>query len=496
MFADHLVFVDVETTGTSPRTARVTEVGVVEIRSDGDGGWSVDEWSSLVDPQCAIPPQIQFLTGITQDMVAGAPRFADLAPGLRERLQGAVMVAHNARFDYGFLKAEFARAGLPFHARTLCTVRLSRLLDPDRSPHSLDAIIARHRLPAPDRHRALGDARVLWAFVRKVWDSHGADAVQAAARRLLRHPALPSHLPADTLQRIPRAPGAYQFLGEGDQPLYIGKSVCLRERVASHFVDDHRHERGLRLASEVRRIDWQRTAGELGALLLEARWIRERLPSHNVALRRQLAEVVIAPLAQRKPRLLKLSDVDVAALPGHFGPFASRAAARTMLLDLCRRHRLCAKRLGLERGPADAPCFNRQLGRCDGACVGAQADDALIARLDEALAPSRIAAWEGGPLAVRERFVEATDAMGGPSGADGAAEDWLVFDRWCYVGRAGDEDEARRLATGDGPLTFDTNAYRLIRRVRERPPPGVVLQPLDARYSSTDTPSAEMPPWP
>ena len=157
LFAPRIAFVDVETTGTSPMGCRVTEVGIVIVTQTQDEV-VVDEWSSLVDPGVPIPPEIRFLTGITDAMLAGAPSFAQLAPQILERLEGAVFVAHQARFDYGFIRAELDRAGHRFAARTLCTVRLSRLMDPDRAPPTLDAIIARYRLAVPDRHRALGDA--------------------------------------------------------------------------------------------------------------------------------------------------------------------------------------------------------------------------------------------------------------------------------------------------------------------------------------------------
>nr|MCU0769939.1 3'-5' exonuclease [Burkholderiaceae bacterium] len=158
--ASRLAFVDVETTGSSPERERITEVGVVSVDFDGDQT-RVTEWSSLVRPGVPIPAEIQWLTGITNEMVRDAPSFAALAQELYDRLDGAVFVAHNARFDYGFLRAEFARAGLNYLAKTLCTVRLSRHLYPDRTPHTLDAIIDRFGLGGEQRHRALGDARVL-----------------------------------------------------------------------------------------------------------------------------------------------------------------------------------------------------------------------------------------------------------------------------------------------------------------------------------------------
>src|SRR6478736_515724 len=163
-----LAFVDLETTGTRAEADRITEIGIVRVDIDGGGPPRVVEWSTLVDPEVPIPPAIQVLTGITDSMVASAPTFSTIAGDVAQMLGGRVFVAHNARFDYGFLKHAFARLERPFSARVLCTVRLSRRLFPEADRHNLDSIVARHGLPIAGRHRALGDARVLWAFVEKL----------------------------------------------------------------------------------------------------------------------------------------------------------------------------------------------------------------------------------------------------------------------------------------------------------------------------------------
>ena len=164
LFAPTLAFVDLETTGTTAATDAITEIGIVRIECDPDGVAAprVTEWSTLVNPGVPIPPEIQALTGITNAMVRDAPPFARVADEVAARTADALFVAHNARFDYGFLKHAFARQQRAFSARVLCTVRLSRRLFPDEPRHNLDSVIARHGLAIDGRHRALGDARVLW----------------------------------------------------------------------------------------------------------------------------------------------------------------------------------------------------------------------------------------------------------------------------------------------------------------------------------------------
>jgi DNA polymerase-3 subunit epsilon len=452
-FAPRLAFVDVETTGSSPTRERVTEIGLVCVDIDGEST-RIDEWSTLVNPGVPIPPEIEWLTGITNEMVRRAPTFEQVAQQLIDRLDGAVFVAHNARFDYGFLRAEFARAGLAFHAKTLCTVRLSRALYPDRAPHTLDALIDRFGIAGEQRHRALGDARVLWRLLQTWCARHSPAEIESAVQAVLRHPSLPPHLPPDALDALPHAPGVYLFYGLNEHPIYIGKSVDVRTRVASHFNDEHRTSRDLRLSQEIHRLEWEETAGEFGALLRESELVKTRLPAHNVALRRRENQVVMELDERQRPVLSPALDFDLARLGASYGPFSSRASARQFLAHLATEHTLCLKTLGLEggrRATADdgAPCFNRQLNRCAGACVGEESRDTHAARLRDALAPWLMPAWPyRGAVALAERN-------------DGCfREDWHVFDRWCWLGTVKTQEAALSLAAST-PRIFEADAARL-----------------------------------
>ena len=174
-----LVFVDLETTGAGIATDRITEIGIVEVSADG-----MQEWSSLVCPEAPIPPFIEALTGISNAMVANAPRFAQLAPQLHARLDGCLFIAHNARFDHGFLQNAFRRIDVDFNPDVLCTVKLSRKLYPSFGRHSLDALIERHALPVTGRHRALDDARLLWQFWQTMQRTLAAQDIVAAVKAL------------------------------------------------------------------------------------------------------------------------------------------------------------------------------------------------------------------------------------------------------------------------------------------------------------------------
>ena len=253
-----LVFLDLETTGATAHVDRITEIGLVEV----DRGNYVGEWSSLVNPQRRIPPPIQALTGINDAMVADAPTFEQLAPSLYRRLADKVLVAHNARFDYGFLRNEFRRLGYDYAPKVLCTVKLSRRLFPHERRHNLDSLIERHNLSCETRHRALADARVLWDFTQHIHHELDSDAIRSVVEDLLRAPAMPAGLAPDAMRGLPDTPGVYIFYGENDTVLYVGKSVNLRTRVMSHFSGDHTTSKDMHISRDIRRLEWVETAGD------------------------------------------------------------------------------------------------------------------------------------------------------------------------------------------------------------------------------------------
>ena len=274
MLPQPLIFLDLETTGMTATHERITEIGLIEVAN----GEYVGSWSQLVNPEKSIPPFIQSLTGITNEMVEDAPTFEQLAPGLFQRLDGKLLIAHNARFDYGFLKNEFGRLGMSYRSRVLCTAKLSRKLFPEHRRHNLDSLIERYGLTCSARHRALGDAEVLWQFLQKLYAEVDIARINAAVQAQMVAPNLPAGLSAEALDAIPEAPGVYLFYDERGALLYVGKSVDLHARVRSHFSGDHRLAKDMRITQQVTRVEWIETAGELGALLNESRVIKELLP--------------------------------------------------------------------------------------------------------------------------------------------------------------------------------------------------------------------------
>ena len=435
-----LAIVDVETTGADPASDRITEIAVLQA----DGGTLTAQWSTLVDPGTAIPGAIQALTGISQSMVDCAPRFADIADELFERLAGRVFVAHNVRFDYGFLRREFERAGLKFLAKTLCTVRLSRRLYPGAAGHDLDSLIARHGLECQTRHRALPDAAVLWQFLRAAAAEHGEEVLAVAARQIARQPSLPPHLDRAAIDEIPEAPGVYLLYDETQTPLYIGKSRAMRSRVLQHFITT------ASWTPRVRRIEWQRTAGELGALLREAELVKALDPVYNRQLRRPERLCGFA-FDGKRLRLAGAHEIDADTLPFVYGVWRSRRAALQALRAAADEHRLCLQTLGFDL-KKQGHCLRYQLGRCAGVCAGKESIQIHHARVATALAALKSVEWpHRGPLGV----VEADDSRD--------ATEVHVLDRWCYLGTATSHAEVAELLEARRPR-FDYDNYRILSR--------------------------------
>lgn len=167
-FPDTLAIIDTETTGMHPAFARVIDIGIIRIEK----GKEVARYETLVNPGSRLPFFIKRLTGITDTMLENAPLFEEVALEVERLLSGAVFVAHNASFDYGFIKHEFARVGIDWSADTLCTVELSRKLFPRESSHSLDAVIDRYGIGVDERHRALPDAQAVWEFIAALDREH------------------------------------------------------------------------------------------------------------------------------------------------------------------------------------------------------------------------------------------------------------------------------------------------------------------------------------
>ena len=458
MFDRRVAFLDLETTGADARADRVTEVGLVLV----DDGVAVEEWSTLINPGREIPPGIEDLTKISNAMVAQAPCFEDVAMDLAAKLDGRLLVAHNARFDYAFLRHEFRRAGLPFHSPVLCTVRLSRHLYPEHHHHNLDALIERFSLPEDGRHRALPDARLVLHLARAITQQMTPERLDAAIKAVTQSPRLPTGLDPDLIEDVPEMPGVYVLYDQQGAAIYAGKGANLRTQVLAHFMDRGANARDQRIALQTGSVEWTTTAGELGAALRHLHLVETLGPPHN-RRPRQRKEAWALALTPDASSGTQISPVDLQALGDAnvptdlYGPFRSKADSLAALRGLARTHALCARLLGLES--ADGPCSAHASGKCRGACAGGESRIGHTLRLVHSLMRLRIPDWPHvGPVGILERDAAHT-----------RAELHLAQD-WRYLGSARDPTEVPEFLERTMPLpAFDVDVYRLLQRCLHDP---------------------------
>ena len=309
--------IDLETTGGQPTQDRITEIAIYIH----DGEKIVDEYATLLNPGRAIPPFISQLTGITNDMVSDAPKFHEVARKVVEMTEGCVFVAHNVRFDYSFLKKEFADLGYNYSRKTLCTVRLSRSLIPGQPSYSLGKLCQNIGIPLESRHRAAGDAHataLLFGRLLKITQEseavpHGTDtshtlarvdALAPAGRRPRRQSSPPKRVTAvqeaittallpplvspELVASLPQATGVYYFHNEAGEVIYVGKSINIYKRIQQHFAIDVKSRKSLEFKNSIADITWELTGSELVALLYESHLIKQLKPAYNRAQRRSV----------------------------------------------------------------------------------------------------------------------------------------------------------------------------------------------------------------
>ena len=394
-FPSNMVILDCETTGGKSTYHRIIELGYMII----DDGQCIHRHQQFINPETSIPPGIQKLTGIRPEMLRVAPRFRDIAEELLTILKDRILVAHNARFDYGFLKNEFKRCGLNYKSKPLCSVKFSRRLYPQFRRHGLDQIIKRFHFNIEQRHRAFDDAEIIHRFFLKSSALFHEDDIEATCIDLLKTSSLPVNLERSEVDRLPSSPGVYHFYDQQSRLLYTGKSVNIKSRVMSHFHQDHSNNKDLKLSQKIAYIDYQKTPSDFGAQILESRLIKTMQPLHNYRLRRA-RKLYQIKLSSNNDDYMKASVEMIRSNASvddeKFGLFRSPRQAMKKLEKLADQYFLCHQLLGLEHhhnSKTNRPCFRYQLKKCLGACVCREPPESYNQRLIAALRDYEIKVW-------------------------------------------------------------------------------------------------------
>lgn len=353
--------VDIETTGTSHEHGKITEICILVH----DGLTVVDKYSTLINPGCYIPQFITNLTGITNEMVADAPKFYEVAKEILNYTRDKIFVAHNVNFDYHFIRAEFASLGYNFKRETLCTVRLSRKLLPKRVSYSLGNLCESLGIGNTARHRAEGDAMAtaeLFDLLLNLKSQHpvyrSQDVHEISITRI-------DKIKQYILKKLPETCGVYYFLDQQQNIIYVGKSTNMYNRALSHF--NSRETKGRKMLNDLYNVDFVETGSELVALLLEAMEIKKHKPRYN-RLRKASIFSHCIDWFEDEEGVINFHIVEADKSVNPLRSYVNYSSARSTLDSWVDEHLLCLGRCGLTS--KESSCFHHQIKKCNGICDG------------------------------------------------------------------------------------------------------------------------------
>jgi len=370
--------VDIETTGGSARIEKITEIAVYQH----DGERITGEFVTLINPERNIPYFITNLTGITNEMVEDAPRFYEIAKKLIELTEGRIFVAHNARFDYSFIRQEFKSLGYNFKRSILDTVSLTRKLFPGHRSYSLGNICRDLKIKNNDRHRASGDALATVKLFEMCFIKDAEiNGIKSNLIRNTRISKLHPNLTISKINNIPEEAGIYYFYDEKGNLIYIGKSRNLLQRISTHL-SNNTTNRSMEMRDAIADIGWDITGSELIALLRESFEIKENKPVYNRAQRRTGFQWGIFNFYDNKG-YLNFNFHQIRDEESHLSVFTSKDGARSKLISLTKDYNLCQKLAGLYE--TNGACFHFHVGICKGACCGKESPEDYNERAGKAL---------------------------------------------------------------------------------------------------------------
>ena len=373
--------IDIETTGGMATRGKIIEIAI----AIHDGNKIIDTYETLINPETHIPRAITNLTGITQEMVADAPKFYEIAKKIVEITEKTIFVAHNVRFDYSFVREEFRRLGFAYSRRQLCTVRLSRSSFPGLPSYSLSNLIKHFKLPCSSRHRAMGDVEATVVLFEKILAKEkSSEDLDQMVNLGVKESLLPKNISLERLHELPEECGVYYFHDEAGDIVYVGKSINIKKRVMEHFAKVT--EKARKLQQYVDDISFEITGSELVALLFESYEIKRLRPLVNRAQRRRFFPYVIYQYDNEagytcmdisKPTNKVREGLKIVA------EYPKTGSARGYLKKAVELFQLCPFYCNLEK--SSQPCFNYHLKKCEGACIEKEAADDYNERAQEAI---------------------------------------------------------------------------------------------------------------
>lgn len=372
--------IDIETTGGRITDDRITEIAIYIH----NGEKIIDSFHSLVNPERYLPIFITELTGITNEMLANAPKFYEIAKQIVEITEGKIFVAHNAHFDYSFVKNEFKNLGFNFQRKTLCTVRLSRKIFPNLPSYSLGKLCNSLSIPLENRHRAEGDAKATCILFERLIGKSETQLNKQIVENEIQVKNLPPKISRETFDKLPEETGVYYFLNEKNEIIYVGKSKSIKKRIASHFATNLNNRKTIELKNQVAEIDYIETGSELIALLLESDEIKKHKPLFNTAQRRSRFHFGIFHRINKQGYIELYWDAIKRQRTIPLVLCQSAENARSLLYHKIQDFQLCMKLCGLYK--TKSACFDYSLKKCLGACIEEESPEDYNARAEQAIA--------------------------------------------------------------------------------------------------------------
>lgn len=369
--------IDIETTGGNPYRDKITEIAIYVH----DGSRVVKEFHSLINPERRIPHFIQKMTGISDEMVAGAPRFYEVAKAIVQYTENTIFVAHNASFDYNFVKTEFKNLGYLYQRDCLCTLKLSRKIIPGKKSYSLGKLCRELDILLENRHRAQGDALATVKLFELLLQKNGNGFFQETWPIQLKNNGINPALSQKIIEQLPQKTGVYYFLDENQKIIYVGKSKDIRQRVLSHF-SQIKSKRALEMIEKTADVHYDITGSELLALLRESEEIKRHQPLYNRRQRRCIYNYGLYSFYDEKGYLcLKLDKTHADALP--HTSFPNLEKGKNFLFGLTEKFKLCQNLAGLYA--TSSACFQYAVKQCKGACLGKESPHDYNIRVQEAI---------------------------------------------------------------------------------------------------------------
>lgn len=365
--------VDIETTGGHATQNRITEISIFVH----NGTEIIQHFETLVHPEMLIPPYIQAFTGITNEMVASAPKFSDIAQQVYELLKDQIFIAHNVNFDHSFIKSQLQESGYDLQVKKLCTVRLSRKIVPGHRSYSLGNICASLGIKLQNRHRAGGDALATVKLFEYLLAHDSENHIADSLKRGSKEQVLPPNVSKADFEKLPKAPGVYYFVDDKGLAVYVGKAKNIRSRVGSHFSGDLKGKQKQNFMRSVHGFSFTATGNELLAVLLESHEIKRLWPDENRAQKR-VPQVfgLYDYLDQNNKIRFGIDKVRKDSKP--LLTFSTHAAALQYLNSLIDQYGLCPKLCNSQTNKDD--CLHVQHKICDGYCLVADNAAAYNAR--------------------------------------------------------------------------------------------------------------------